>query len=244
MTTTTTMKTTSRALSAVLLLAGVMGGMSARAAIVLVINPTPGGGETSLVSVLNSVAGTGSSYAPSGGNITQQLGFDTFSGTGVVTFTMLSQQAGHAANHQFGFYTPVSTNPIGPGPTYPAANTTFVVGGASSGKPSTAAPTIITTFGLIFYDPDNTPGASINDFFPSETVWDPSGNDSHIAVFKDFDGTGVEIPNSYLIAVEDLHTSPDNDYNDFVARVTIVPEPATVGLLMMAGLLVLRQRRR
>jgi hypothetical protein len=236
-------------LAALALLAGALSGVSARANLVTYISPTPPGSEMALLTILNANAGTGSTYhqvgSGSSATIDNQVLLDTFTGSGTVTFTRLAQHAGHAAVHQFGFYTSITNNPIGPGPSYPTANSTFVIGGSGSGLPSTATPTITGAFGLLFYDPENTPGASPNNFFPSESVWDPLGRDTdhHIAIFQDYTAMGVLIPNSYLVAIEDLHSSPDLDYNDFVARV-VVPEPGTVGLLGLALVAALLRRRR
>jgi hypothetical protein len=235
--------------AALLSIACMINGTPAQASYIPNINPTPVGGETSLLGILNANAGTGSTYQQITGipadktTINQQVLFDVFQGNGPVTFTLLDQQAGHKAEHQFGFYTPITFDPIGSGPVYPAASSTFVIGGSSSGKPTAATNTITSEFGLIFYDPLNAAGQSPYNYFPSQSVWDPLGSDHHMAIFKDFTPSGVEIPNSFLIGVEDLHAGSDLDYNDFVVRVTI-PEPATAGLFVLAGLLMLRKHRR
>jgi hypothetical protein len=127
---------------------------------------------------------------------------------------------------------------------------------------NTATVSVTGRFGLYMDDhhPDYTSPAytgahtisgtgAINGLYVSEIRFDTdtlvTDRELHFAVFRDY-ASGVVVPNSYLVAVEDIHSGSDNDYNDMVFRmigVRPVPEPGSAVLLVLALLPTLLRRR-
>lgn len=73
-----------------------------------------------------------------------------------------------------------------------------------------------------------------------------SDANDHLVTYKI---TGLETPwTVWMVCVEDLPSSPspssDFDYNDFVIEIRAIPEPATICLLALGGLALLRRKRR
>lgn len=209
------------------------------------------GSELALKAILESA--TGATYD----KIADQSAINevfTMDGLGPLTFTLITQQAGHARYHSLGYYT-AGVNPISG--ANPVGVTSFLgdVDENGSVEVTTAVLSIDHAFGLFldddFYGNNGGPHIFQDGFvaglYPSERQFDPDGNDFHFAVFYDKTSAGDIIPNSYLIAVEDLHTNTDNDYNDFVFRMSgaqAVPEPASALLIGLGGAFVLLIRNR
>jgi hypothetical protein len=220
--------------------------------VVPIINDATGS-ELDLVQILNNATGNLGLYHDTGLSIDNQLTDKAFEqcSAGLVTLTVLDQQAGHEDYHRVGFYQPAGTTPIGAPPTYTLAGVTFLAGDLDS-DPLTAitpagAATIAGRFGL-FFDDRTYEGSRPEGYYPSEESLDPDGNDIHFAVFYDYiTGTSTISTCSFLVAVEDIHGGGDLDYNDMVfriANVSVVPEPGSAALLCLALLPTLHRRRR
>lgn len=215
---------------------------SVQATLVTNITFTNAGGELALKTILESA--TGSTYDKIAD---QSPSNEVFTSSGPITFTLLAQQAGHARFHALGYYE-AGVNPISGSNE---VGVTLFLGDADENGSVEVTNTTLSVgysyFGLFMDDdyygvnggPHRSEGGFVAGFYPSERQFDPDGNDFHFAVYYDKTSAGEIIANSYIIAVEDLHTNADNDYNDFVFRMRgaeVVPEPATVLLFGIGGM--------
>lgn len=81
------------------------------------------------------------------------------------------------------------------------------------------------------------------------TPQDPNGSAGKLAIFRELDSSIEVLPDTFWIAAEDRATTVGEnigDYNDFVVKLTVVPEPGFYGLLavgMSALFLAVRRRR-
>jgi hypothetical protein len=198
-------------------------------------------GEVALKTILESA--TGATYDKLSD---QSPTNEVFTSSGPITFTLLAQQAGHARFHALGYYK-AGVNPIAGSND---VGVTFFLGDVDeNGSVEVTSNTVSishTYFGLFLDDdfyganggPHRSEGGFVAGLYPSERQFDPDGNDFHFAVYYDKTSAGAIIPNSYLIAVEDLHTNADNDYNDFVFRMSgaqAVPEPASAAMVLLGA---------
>lgn len=141
-----------------------------------------------------------------------------------VTLSIMWQRAGLAPEHELGYY--LAGDPLTLVP---------VVGGSSSGLPSSATVSIPGIFGLYLKAGGNT--------FKSEPSL--NGGNNHVAVLADIVG-GNPVACSLITSWEDLAGLGDKDYNDIAVQVTgaeAVPEPASMAALGLGALAALRRRR-
>jgi hypothetical protein len=177
---------------------------------------SPDGASTTVEYVLANVIGTSASVHDQSSNRLFEL-----CGKQVGEMTIFAQAAGLAAGHKIGFYTS-DPNAI-----------TWVIGGSGTGLGSSNAFSVMGKFGLAM---DNGAGS----IFWSESAL--NGGNNHVAVIVD-----PKDSCNLFLAWEDLKGLGDQDYNDLVMsmeNVQAVPEPATMAVLGIGALGLLRRRNK
>ena len=180
------------------------------------------GGSTNVGFYLTGTAGIAASdlnYWGSGVTADSKTNFSTLFGVDAV---LKLELAGYASSNKLYYYDSTGTYLL-------------FDGAAGAGASITFAP--VGTFGLMIVSPDGT-------FRSDASLYGAGSDDSfeHFAVFK-------QLSNGTLwVGVEDLKYGGDKDYNDMVFSLSAVPEPASMVILGIGGLIVggaaLRRRQR
>ena len=153
------------------------------------------------------------------------------------------QKAGYKANHLLGYYTDMtSKNPA----------ITWVLGGSSSGLPSTATVQISGVFGLAFGSGDKGNGNAFKSTVYYSQTEKNKKQENRVAVVKDRNKDNCLTDCGLTVSWEDGVNLGDKDYNDFGLHLNgvnaipgqePVPEPATLAVLGF-GALALRRRKK
>jgi hypothetical protein len=142
---------------------------------------------------------------------------------------ILWQVAGNAPRHKLGWYRPGDE-----------ANITWVLGGSSTGLPTSANVSISGLFGLAFQSGDGN-----STVYYSQSALNNDGGADHMASLKALfpEASGVC---SQVVSWEDLPNLGDKDWNDFgvVMYGTAVPTPGSLALVAAAGVMVAKRRRK
>ncbi|MBS0197453.1 MAG: DUF4114 domain-containing protein [Planctomycetes bacterium] len=149
----------------------------------------------------------------------------------IMQWTLAWQAAGQAPFHRLGYYTVASPTP---------ADVTWVIGGSSSGLPSSASVSVLGDFGLAFYSGNN--GGVNSSVYYSQQAFNSTGRD-HLATILKRDSEGVPVDCAMFLSWED-NFGVDHDYNDFGMELRgITPAPGAAATLALGGLMISRRRR-